>query len=157
MTSCLFNIASVCSGEHITLTCSGNHSMSLAWNITFPDGSNQRPELRYIPSAGTATCQAPRTVQQTVFQFVRTSIAPLISTLAVYNMISALNGTRVECDDGDKISTTIIDVIGNGISTRICRLGDCCTISIKLTPQKQDILYMHAWLIFIHKLKPENW
>ena len=93
--------------------------MFLAWNITFPDESNQRSEVRYISSAGTTTCQAPRTVHQTVFQFIRTSVSPLITTLAVYNMTSALNGTRVECDNGGEISTSIINVIGNGISARV--------------------------------------
>ena len=94
--------------------------MFLSWNITFPDGINQRSELRYISSMGTSTCQAPRTVYQTVFQFVRTSISPLISTLAVYNMTSTLNGTRVDCHDAENytmISSTIINVIGNGSRT----------------------------------------
>ena len=112
-------VASVCDGEHVTLTCISNMSKFLAWNMTFPDDTNQRPELRYISSMGTAACQAPRTVHQTVFQFVRTSIAPLISTLAVYNMTSALNGTRVNCldveDNYTVISATIINVTENGI------------------------------------------
>ena len=112
-------IASACDGEHVTLTCIANASKFLAWNITFPDDTNQRPELRYISSMSTFTCQAPRTVYQTVFQFIRTSTLPLISTLVVYNMTSALNGTRVNCldveDNFTTISTTLINVTENGM------------------------------------------
>ena len=67
---------------------------------------------------GTATCQAPRTVRHTVFQFMRTSITPLISTLAVYNVTSALNGTRVNCLEVEGnytiLSATVINVTENG-------------------------------------------
>ena len=98
----------------------------LAWNVTFPVGIiNQRPELRYISSIGTSTCQTPRTVYRTVFQFVRTSISPLISTLAVYNMTSTLNGTRINCHDAENdtlISATIINVIGNGNLISVCMI-----------------------------------
>ena len=113
-------LASICSGEHVILTCFSNTSSFLAWNITFPDETNQRSELRHISSTGHSTCQAPRTVFHTVFQFVRTSIAPLISTLAVYNMTSSLNGTRVTCLDAEDnystISSSIINVTQNGIA-----------------------------------------
>lgn len=115
----LLLLASICSGEHVTLTCFSNTSNFLAWNITFLDDTNQRSELRYISSMGHSTCQAPRTAFHTVFQFVRTSIAPLISTLAVYNMTSSLNGTRVTCLDAEDnyttISSSVINVIQNGI------------------------------------------
>ena len=114
------NVASICSGEHVVLTCFSNTSSFLAWNITFPDETNQRSELRYISSTGHSTYQAPRTAFHTVFQFVRTSIAPLISTLAVYNMTSSLNGTRVTCLDAEDnystISSSIINVTQNGIA-----------------------------------------
>ena len=111
-------LASICSGEHVTLTCYSNTSTFLAWNITFLDDTNQRSELRYISSMGHSTCQAPRTVHQTVFQFIRTSIAPLISTLVVYNMTSTLSGIAVNCLDVEYnftvISSSVINVTDDG-------------------------------------------
>ena len=109
-------MVSVCPDGQLNLTCS-TATMSdetvLTWNMTFP----HRPgyELRAFFSTGSAESALPLTVNQTNFQFLRTSTSPLISIIVINNMSTILNGTRVECSYGDWKETTILNVIGNGI------------------------------------------
>ena len=105
---------SVCPAGQLNLTCN-TRTMSdqtiLRWNMTFP----HRPgyEIRDILTSGSAT---PLTINQTMFQFFRTSVSPLISTIVIDNVSAVFNGTRVECFYGGRVMITIIiNVIGNGM------------------------------------------
>ena len=106
--------ASVCSGDQLTLTC---HTMPnvtlLRWTLTIPD--RPAPDIRFL-SVGSTASMMPLIVRQTVFQFLRTSVSPLISTMVINNVSTSLNGTRVECSYGGVMETTIINVIRNGKS-----------------------------------------
>ena len=109
-------LVSVCSGDQLNLTChvTPNETL-LQWSVTIPGRSVS--ELRFISSGGNTVSVAPLIVGQTVFQFLRTSTSPLVSTIVIDNVSSSLNGTRVECSylDGRVVSTDIINVIGNGM------------------------------------------
>ena len=107
--------ASVCSGDQLTLTC---HTMPnvtlLGWTLTIPD--HPAPDIRFL-SVGSTVSIMPLIVRQTVFQFLRTSVSPLISTMVMNNVSTSLNGTRVECSYGGGVmETTIINIIENGKS-----------------------------------------
>ena len=68
---------------------------------------------------GIADSVSPLTVGETRFQFLRTSVSPLISTMIVDNVAVELNGTRVDCSYGSMgslMSTSIMNVIGYGMS-----------------------------------------
>ena len=108
-------MVSVCPNGQLNLTCTTTSDESiLMWNITFP----HRPghERRAVFSIGSAESASPLTVNQTRFQFLRTSVSPLISTMVIDNMSTILNGTRVECSYGGGMKeTTILNVIRNGI------------------------------------------
>ena len=110
-------VVSVCPGGQLNLTCntmSDQTHTALIWNMTFP----HRPgyEQRLILAGGSADSASPFTVGQTEFQFLRTSVSPLMSTMVIDNVSSILNGTRVSCSYGGGVmSTDIINVIGNGI------------------------------------------
>ena len=106
--------ASVCSGDQLTLTCHTNVTL-LEWILTIPD--RPAPDIRFLSSSGNTVSVTPLIVSQTVFQFIRTSVSPLISTMVINNVSTSLNGTRVECSYGGEVmETTIINVIGNGMS-----------------------------------------
>ena len=50
-----------------------------------------------------------------MFQFLRTSTSPLMSTMIIGNVAVGLNGTRVECTYGGSVMSTItINVIRIG-------------------------------------------
>ena len=107
---------SVCSDDQLTLTC---HTMPnvtlLAWILTIPD----RPasDTRFLSSMGSTSSVTPLIVGQTVFQFLRTSVSPLTSTMVINNVSTSLNGTRLDCSYGGEVmETTIINVVGNGTS-----------------------------------------
>ena len=113
----------MCPGGQLNLTCNTmSDQTALLWNMTFP----HRPgyEQRLILAGDIADSASPFTVGQTVFQFLRTSISPLMSLMVIDNVSSILNGTRVDCSYGGGVmSTDIINVIGNGIyvfSTSLC-------------------------------------
>ena len=77
----------------------------------FPHSSDV--ERRYILSTGIASAP-PLTVDNTAFQFLRTSTSPLKSTMIIENVAAQLNDTRVNCSYGGRmIFTTTIDIIGN--------------------------------------------
>ena len=92
--------------------------MILTWNITLPN--HRGYEQRAFFSTGSAESALPLTVNQTRFQFFRTSASPLISTMVIDNMSTILNGTRVKCSYGGGMKeTTILNVIGNGNNNSI--------------------------------------
>ena len=92
--------------------------MILIWNMIFPNHPGY--ERRILFSTGSADSASPLTVNQTMFQFLRTSVSPLMSTMVIENMNIVLNGTRVECTYGGGVmSKGIINVIGNGIIIRL--------------------------------------
>ena len=107
--------ASVCSGDQLILTCHTTPTVTLLeWTLTIPGRS--LPDIRFLSSSGSTASVSPLTVGQTMFQFLRTSVSPLISTTVINNVNMSLNGTRVECSySGEVMETTIINVIGNGI------------------------------------------
>ena len=116
------SVVSVCPGGQQTLTCHTNMTV-LIWSVTLPNF--QQPEMRFIDSLGSADSQATFTINHTVFQFLRTSVSPLISTVVIDNVATTLNGTRVDCLYGGTTSTMFISVIRNGknvLITPTCRL-----------------------------------
>ena len=107
-------MVSVCPSGQLNLTCNTTEQQ-LTWSITV----SHRPgdERRLILAGGGADSALPLTVSQTMFQFLRTSVSPLISIMVIDNVNTILNGTRVECLYGDGVmSTDIINVIGSGTS-----------------------------------------
>ena len=96
------------------LPCSAADGETLLnWTITVPNLSVH--ETRFISSSGSANSLAPLMVGQTEFQFLRTSLSPLRSTMEINNVTVGLNGTRVECSYGGRVmSTNIINVVENG-------------------------------------------
>ena len=87
--------------------------------MTFP----HRPgfERRAILASGITDSASPLMVDQTMFQFLRTSTSPLVSRMVIDNVSTILNGTRVDCSYGGGVMTDIINVIGNGIIITIKR------------------------------------
>ena len=87
----------------------------LQWTLTIPD--RPAPDIRFLSSSGGTASVTPLIVGQTLFQFLRTSVSPLTSTMVINNVSTSLNGTRVECSYGGEVmETTIINVVGNGKS-----------------------------------------
>ena len=85
----------------------------LRWSLTFPGQSE--PETRFISSTSIANSSTPLNESQTMFQFLRTSVSPLMSVMIIDNVAVDLNGTRVECTyGGSVVSTTTINVIRIG-------------------------------------------
>ena len=107
-------MATVCSGDQLNLTCHATPSETpIRWNLTIPSRSNSVPELRFLSSDGNTASVTSLIIEQTVFQFLRTSTSPLISLMVIDNVSSDVNGTRVECSYGGRVvSTDIINVIG---------------------------------------------
>ena len=105
----------MCPGGQLNLTCNTmSDQTALLWNMTFPHHPGY--EQRLILAGGIADSASPFIVGQTVFQFLRTSVSPLMSLMVIDNVSSILNGTRVDCSYGGGVmSTDIINVIGNGI------------------------------------------
>ena len=101
----------MCPGDNLTLSCHTSGSM-LRWVITLP--YHYLPEVRIISSIGPVNSQTPLLENPTLFQFLRTSRTPLMSTMLIDNITAALNGTIIDCWVNEGRSTTIIDVIGNG-------------------------------------------
>ena len=114
-------VASVCPGGRLNLTCNTmSDQTSLIWNMSFP----HRPgyERRFILAGGIADSASPLNVSQTMFQFLRTSVSPLISVMVIDNVDTTLNGTRVECSYGGGVmSTNIINIIGRCMLILQCR------------------------------------
>ena len=102
----------VCPGDSLALNCSTNGTL-LTWSIRFTFRSGT--ERRFFGTSGTADSQAPLIVNQTVFQFLRSSISPLSSTMIVDNVVVSLNETVVECSYEGITSETTIYVIESGI------------------------------------------
>ena len=108
-------LASVCSGDQLNLTCipAPNETL-LQWSLTIP--GRPATELRFISSTGDTDSVQALTVGQTLFQFLRISTSPLVSTMIIDNVSASLNETRVECSYGGSVmSTYIINVIGNSM------------------------------------------
>ena len=104
---------SVCLGGQLSLTChTHSNGTLLTWDITIP--SHSESEIRFFSSIGNLT-ESHLTVGETVFQFIRTSLSPLMSTMVINTITTSLNGTRVDCYDVDKlVSTAVINVVENG-------------------------------------------
>ena len=71
--------------------------MTLTWNMTFPHHPGY--EQQFL-AGGIADRASPLIVGQTdTFQFLRTSVSPLISVMVhvIDNVSTVLNRTRVEC------------------------------------------------------------
>ena len=107
--------ALICPGEQVVLTCHTNLTL-LKWSIIIAD--RLMPEERFISSTGSAESQAPLFINHTEFQFLRTSTSPLKSTVLIDNVTDYLNGSRVECTDGNTTSTT--DFIYTGNDSKFC-------------------------------------
>ena len=124
---------SACHGDQLTLTCHTTPNMTLLqWTLTIPD--RPAPDIRFLSSSGSTQNVLPLIVGQTVFQFLRISISPLISTMVINNVSTNVNGTRVECSySGEVMETTTINVIGNGTSKILVRNYHWYSIDASLT------------------------
>ena len=124
----------MCLGGHLVLECDTNSSvLLLEWSITFNSPSLQHTEMRSVDSLGSAQSQSPFIINHTEFQFLRTSVSPLISTMIVNNVSTVLNGTRVDCRYNEMTSTTFIRVTRNG--TKLILLQSHLIISLFLYVQ----------------------
>ena len=106
---------------------------SLRWVITFP--YHYLPEVRIISSSGPADSQTPLLENSALFQFLRTSRTPLMSTMLIDNITTNLNGTKIDCWFNEGRSTTVIDVIRNGIIQELNKL------------QKSNRVIIDPWVI----------
>ena len=86
-------IAYVCPGEQLTLTCATNKSL-IGWNITIPH-VNGYNSLRLVSSRGVSEI-TPLRVNSTMFSFTRTSVMPLVVAMAINNVTVDL---RVFCTE----------------------------------------------------------
>ena len=129
----------MCPGGQLNQTCHTTSGVTLlAWNITL----QHRYEQRFISSMGSADSAAPLTEGQTMFQFLRTSVSPLISTIMIDNVTAALNGTRVECYySGRVMSTTIINVVRPGMSYNSFKLANVVWNPIRK--------HVHPWTLIL--------
>ena len=89
-------IAYVCPGEELTLTCETSENL-LGWNITIPH--NGYHSLRLVSSSGVPI--VPLRVNSTVFNFTRKSDSPLVITLLIRNVTVDL---RIFCIEFDAFS-----------------------------------------------------
>ena len=111
---------SVCPGGQLVLKCDTNSSVILLeWSVTFNSPNLQHTEMRSVDSLGSAESQAPFIINHTEFQFLRTSVSPLISTMIISNVSMSLNGTRVDCRYAGMTSTTFINIIRNSTCTEV--------------------------------------
>ena len=105
------NVALVCPGEQLSLTCQANQSSALRWTITPPEGS-----VTYTRDVQTIGNLLPLPVEVagrtiTVY-FSRQSVDPLTSTLSINSTSTNLNRTRINCSTGDSSAMTVLNVIG---------------------------------------------
>ena len=59
--------------------------------------------------------QPPIITDFAAIQLSRTSISPLVSEFILYNFTADLNGTIVNCSSREGLTSTIINIIDNGI------------------------------------------
>ena len=106
-------VAFVCPGEPLSLTCHSNQSPILEWTIILPHRSD--PYVQNVFNFGDGNIQpiqfqlASRPI---AVNFLRQSTNPLISTLSIDNTVSELNGTRINCSTVDSSEMIVFHTIG---------------------------------------------
>ena len=95
------NVASVCSGEQLSLTCSINQSNYLRWTIQVPHIVDELIVKTVavdflIGQAGSAVV-IDSTTNIRFFKNSAINTLPLESTLLINNVPTAFNGTRINC------------------------------------------------------------
>ena len=113
-------IASVCSGEHLDITCTISGTF-IRWYIRPENESNAfRTYIRTLSSLSVVSGVAPLMINSTMFSFSRISTQgtlPLSSRLEISPVSEILNGTEMKCEDVTAMvnsSATIINVISIG-------------------------------------------
>ena len=59
-------------------------------------------------------------VNQADFLFTRTSTSPLESVVVIDNVTYSFNGARLNCTHSEGMSSTVVNVIGNGNNVNTC-------------------------------------
>ena len=117
-------IASVCSGEHLDITCTTSGTF-LRWYIRFEnENSASRTYTRTLSSMGVASSVASLMINSTIFSFSRISTQgslPLSSRLEISPVSEILNKTEVKCEDvtaavNSSATTINIPTIGGDLS-----------------------------------------
>ena len=103
------NVALVCPGQQLSLTCQANQSSALRWTITPPEGS--ATYTRDVQTSGNLLSLPVEVAGITVtVYFSRQSVDPLTSTLSINSTSTDLNRTRINCSTGDSSAMTIVYV-----------------------------------------------
>ena len=90
---------------------------AISWAIDFPDGFGVGDvDGQIVTTTGPESRQPFVIRDSSVLLISRTSLSPLTSLLEINNTIADLNGTRIECTSIDGMETTVITIIGNGIT-----------------------------------------
>ena len=112
----------VCPLGQFRLVCRTTSGTVIVWTINITDGTEvEDPAVigrHFITTTGPESL-APIVIRDSsVLLISRNSLSPLTSLLEINNTIVDLNGTRIECTTIDGMETTVITVIGNGITLR---------------------------------------
>ena len=111
--------ALVCPLGQFRLVCGTTSGTIIAWSIDFPDGIGVEDAGRQIISTTGPESLPPFVIRDSsVLLISRSSLSPLTSLLEISTTIADLNGTRIECTTIDGMETTVITIIGNGITLR---------------------------------------
>ena len=103
---------SVCPGEQVTVTCSTNGSF-IQWTV-IPSGADLGTGFTTVIYDLRDVSTSHLKVDQTDFQFSKTSISPLESLVVIDNVTFSLNGATLNCTHTGGMTSTVINVIGNG-------------------------------------------
>ena len=107
-------VAFVCPGQPLSLTCGSNQGPTLQWTIIIPH-RNEPAYVQNVLNFGDGNIQ-PIELEiaggSIALNFLRQSTNPLISTLSIDNTVSELNETRINCSTGDSSAMTVIHIIG---------------------------------------------
>ena len=70
---------------------------------------------QFVSSTHNFSIQPPIITDFAAIQLSRTSISPLVSEFILYNFTADLNGSSVNCSVREGLTSTIINIIENGI------------------------------------------
>ena len=106
-------MALVCPGQPLSLTCCANQSTTLRWIILLPHIND--PYVQNVITIGDGSIpliELEVAGRPIALNFLRQSTNPLTSMLSINNTVTGLNGTRINCSTGDSSEMTIIHIIG---------------------------------------------
>ena len=114
-------VALVCPGQPLSLTCRSEQSHTLQWAIMLPHRNDLY--VRNVLNSGDGTIQPIQSEvagRPIALNFLRQSTNPLTSILSMDNTVSELNGTRINCSTVDSSAITVIHTIGRKQYMHVC-------------------------------------